>query len=169
MMQSDIVFTLVIGQIFLSCVPSEVINLLWNLVTYPEKSHFHWSWSLSLHCIVCYSNCCCIIPMYWRLWLWMAKVCQCLSKYHTCLKIMEECSEFCHCRCRHDKSHDCCIGVKCSIEFDWLAILWHPSHEEVSTRSAVRLFFDRYDASECMFIIISDSWNLTFASALLSR
>jgi hypothetical protein len=47
-----VVFTQVISQIFLPWVPTNIIHLMCDLVTYPEESHFHQTRLLPLDGVV---------------------------------------------------------------------------------------------------------------------
>jgi hypothetical protein len=70
-MDPRVVLTLIIGKIFLSRVPFNIICILGHLITYPEIPHFYGSQALPFDSIVCNTNGGCIIAMYhcFRLWV----------------------------------------------------------------------------------------------------
>ncbi len=54
----------------------------------------------------------------------------------------------------------------------WLAVWewdWIPSHEEMPACSACAFALDKYNTSECIFKIISGTWNCTVASVWVAK
>ena len=125
-------FTLVISQIFLPGVPNYLVHLLCDLVTNPEKSHFHRTGSLPLYGVVCDADGRGIIAVHGCFRLRMTHIVEDIAKNNRRLAIVVECAEFSFGRGRDDKSHDVCAHVESPVQFDGLTILRHPSHEEMA-------------------------------------
>ena len=69
MYHTCVVFTGIVTQIFLSWMTFYLKHLLGHLIENPKIAHFHWSWSLSLDCVVNNASNGSVIDMYqcWEL------------------------------------------------------------------------------------------------------
>jgi hypothetical protein len=99
-------FTLVISQIFLPGVPNYLVHLLCDLVTNPEKSHFHRTGSLPLDGVVCDADGRGIVAVHGCFRLRMPHIIEDVAKNNRRLAIVVECAEFGFGRGRNNKSHD---------------------------------------------------------------
>jgi hypothetical protein len=94
MMCAYVVFTLVVGQVFLSGVPLNIICILCYLVAHPKVSYFHQTRSPAFDGIVCNVYCHRIVTMYLRLQLGVALIFEGELKYHALFTIQEEGAKF---------------------------------------------------------------------------
>jgi hypothetical protein len=90
-----VMFTLVIGQIFLTWVPNKVEHILCNFVVSPEKYPFHQTQALLFDSIVRNVHDRCVVAMDGCFKLRVAQVIEDISKNNPCLVIVVKCPQFC--------------------------------------------------------------------------
>jgi hypothetical protein len=73
MMCPGVMFTLVIGKVFLTGLPFKRIHILYFFFACPKISHFHGTQLLPFDGVVCNTNGGPIIAVHWYFWLDMAK------------------------------------------------------------------------------------------------
>ena len=136
MVSPRVMFTLVISQIFLPRVPNYLVHLLCDLVTNPEKSHFHRTGSLPLYGVVCDADGRGIVAVHGCFRLRMPHILEDVAKNNRRLAIVVECAEFGFCRGGHD-------GVD-NLRYveDGAVVFWDffvAGHEHVASGTAARV------------------------------
>jgi hypothetical protein len=88
-MCTHVVFTLIVGQVFLTGVPFFCEFFLCYFVSYPKIPHFHLARSLAFDSVVRDAYGGGVIAVYWCTWLGMAKFFEGESKNYSLFAIEE--------------------------------------------------------------------------------
>jgi hypothetical protein len=110
-------------------------------VCFDNLQDFQYQRFLAFYRIICDADCSGVITMYRRFWLWVAKIGQCLSKNHTHLAVVEECSKLCFCHQCNNKLYYTQISVECAVQFYLLPIFGHQAHEKNVRKCNFALLF----------------------------
>jgi hypothetical protein len=139
MVRPDMVFTLVVREVFLAGVPTELVHPLGHFVTDPKEPHFHRARALAFDGIIGNAHGRGIITMHWGLWLGVAHVGQGEAKNNAGLAIVVQCPQLSLCSRCNDESKDSRADMEGPIKPNGVTIAWLPPHEEVSTCAAACL------------------------------